>query len=634
MTRCSLWLITLVLYAWAVPDMALAQSASDGCPTLNTIEEQASGLSFPGDLSNRYLIKVPRVVGSGLPVEYSSSPDPRVNGTLTRITTFKNNGIVSSFAMLRLTVTLVLQPQYYALTQWPFNAPVVVSRQVRFRFNGNPVGSPVQLTATAVSQGTQVRRSVCFLVDTKFIRFGRLRQQLNPDSISPTGEILPITPATFNCPAGSGDPATPCPGLNDVSFDWSHEPSTGIDQVDAVGRLQLFNAMEPIILVGGCCEERGDFWESTHLRPGFTSLVSEMLNRGAPYFHLDFGRAIYGDIHLGALSVNHHVFRIAKALGSPWVHIVAHSKGGLNTRDLLLNNPNFLQSKGVGVLSVTFLQTPHRGSVAASAYRMLYDHPESPGVFGTENNLTIYLALRDRVSSERRLALTSEGKRTMTDLDPKSIDDRFSSKTSLLPEWTNALGIRRKLQFRLMVSDSNYDNSNEVSIQDELVYNTTTKRVSKYRKRTINDDERRPYFDARPYVNARLTAGLEAAYNMMGTTDGISLRSVKTAELYFPYLVPSLVSRQQVIFTSEGQAFKRNDFVVTVGSQSFFSSVNDARPHALFPIPPPPPPPTPDLPSIALLGPQASNHTACANNLVAQKILNFVIGAGFRASRP
>jgi hypothetical protein len=346
---------------------------------------------------------------------------------------FKNNGIVSGVAFLKLSVTLVLKPSYYALVGPPFNAPAVVTREVRFRFNGNPVGNPVQLTAEAVPQGVQVRRNLCVAVDTKFIRFGRLRRQLNPDSISSNGEILPVNPATFSCPAGGGDIETPCPGLNDVSFDWSHEAALGIDQVDAVGRLNLLSAMEPLILVGGCCEERGDFWQSVGLRSGFTSLVSEMLDRGAPYFHVDFGRALYGNIGTGAATINDRIGRISKALGSPWVHIVAHSKGGLNTRFLLGVNPTWLQSQGVGVLSVTFLQTPHRGSAPARAHDLLYMNPEYLGPTGVPESLKIALALAYKRSGERSLAKTDgEATRTTTDLDPASVDKQLPPSSILL----------------------------------------------------------------------------------------------------------------------------------------------------------------------------------------------------------
>ena len=77
----------------------------------------------------------------------------------------------------------------------------------------------------------------------------------------------------------------------------------------------------------------------------------------------------------------------------------------------------------------------------------------------------------------------------------------------------------------------------------------------------------------------------------------------------------------RVFFTSMGQSFKRDDCIVSVASQSFFPNA-EALPFSLFPG------------QFAVFGSQASNHNACANDLVARQILSLAQKTGSNESRP
>lgn len=134
----------------------------------------------------------------------------------------------------------------------------------------------------------------------------------------------------------------------------------------AVDWAQLeFKALAPVLLVHGNGQgddgQGGKFWDGSVLGEG------ERLEMGAAFTQELKDQFIPYDNSISMTSgpTNDHgdylgsaIPRLAREFGARHVHLVAHSKGGLDTRDFLARTvpANF------GVLSLTTLSTPHHGS--------------------------------------------------------------------------------------------------------------------------------------------------------------------------------------------------------------------------------------------------------------------------------
>jgi triacylglycerol lipase len=115
-----------------------------------------------------------------------------------------------------------------------------------------------------------------------------------------------------------------------------------------------FKAMSPIVLVHGN-NSNGGFFQ----RQGFTG---ELARR-----HLAFDNSISmttDSVAVHAKELDAKIPAIVKSFGVDSVHLVAHSKGGLDSREYLaLHQP--AHDQDFKVLSYTTLSTPHNGSVLA-----------------------------------------------------------------------------------------------------------------------------------------------------------------------------------------------------------------------------------------------------------------------------
>ncbi|MBM3756066.1 MAG: hypothetical protein FJW38_19030 [Acidobacteria bacterium] len=140
-----------------------------------------------------------------------------------------------------------------------------------------------------------------------------------------------------------------------------------------------FSALAPVVLVHGNGQgddgNGGEFWEGTVLdtsdKPrepiGTGGFVDAWKLQGVPYDHsismLTDSTAAHGDL-LARLIPD-----AAAAWGARHVHIVTHSKGGLDSRDFLARTipPNF------GVYSIHTIAGPHQGS-AGPDYQIDAEH--------------------------------------------------------------------------------------------------------------------------------------------------------------------------------------------------------------------------------------------------------------------
>jgi len=199
---------------------------------------------------------------------------------------------------------------------------------------------------------------------------------------------------------------SPTPAKNEVRIDI--DTGNGGQRVWAVeidwAELS-FEAMPPIVLIHGNGSD-GDFWKRM-------KFVEELELQGIPYDNTinlivseddDAHDKEHTDNHI---SNNSNLLRTkipekVKELGAKSIHIAAHSKGGLDTRDYLAR---YYNSNDFRILTFTTVSTPHHGSAGADLIRDM------------ENMNFFILDLADLASLENILALIlpyNNGKKDLT----------------------------------------------------------------------------------------------------------------------------------------------------------------------------------------------------------------------------
>jgi triacylglycerol lipase len=185
---------------------------------------------------------------------------------------------------------------------------------------------------------------------------------------------IPIEKVGF--PAWPGyPPARPGTVINNVDVDFAG----GSDcRVFAYATLEI-EAMSPIILVHGNNSDPAFFD-----RQGFTSFLEGWLFMWNGIYREDLGPGNWNDLRVelptgpreeNAERLGLRVPEIVNAFGVDSIHIVAHSKGGLDTREYL---ERFYDPAGpFEVLSLTTLSTPHNGSAGADLLQAMKDNSGS-----------------------------------------------------------------------------------------------------------------------------------------------------------------------------------------------------------------------------------------------------------------
>lgn len=130
-----------------------------------------------------------------------------------------------------------------------------------------------------------------------------------------------------------------------------------------------FKAMAPLLLIHGIGANPHEAWE---ILPGVTNYLASL---GIPFEHniqIDPNHRIFPTrnrqgqvIEPGnADALEREIRRVAQSFGVQKVHLVGHSKGGLDSRGYLARN---YHPDEVRVLSLQTLSSPHHGSVLADA---------------------------------------------------------------------------------------------------------------------------------------------------------------------------------------------------------------------------------------------------------------------------
>lgn len=192
--------------------------------------------------------------------------------------------------------------------------------------------------------------------------------------------------------AGTGG-GEPTGGVNEIRIDIDTANSgeywcTSVDWGNA-----SFKAMSPVILIHGNGSNPGFFD-----RMGFTA---ELHARHIPYDFINLGAPNF--IENNGWEINKQIQSLVRTLGVKSVHIVAHSKGGLDTREYLAKFQGIHQ-KTFKILSFTTLSTPHNGSVLADLSVERYNAAQHVGRIGrvrfsdqfpTFTNTLTYFATRE-----------------------------------------------------------------------------------------------------------------------------------------------------------------------------------------------------------------------------------------------
>jgi hypothetical protein len=262
-----------------------------------------TGCSFRSEGPLIITVPVERVVG-----------DTNADGTLVNSTQLVNNGIVSKFATLSMPAFDVDFDAVLTPPDQPERDHVL--------FNGHDIGPSGSVTY--LTGANNVWKFNQFRIPIEFLRFGKLN---GSSPIKGNNEIKIIIDEA-NIPIGAED--------------WC----TAIDWVSL-----RFGALAPVVMVHGNNSSGAFFSDFNFIKP--------FQDQKIPFDN---------SISMPTESISDHGDRlatlipaIAKKFGAKHVHLVAHSKGGLDSRYFLVNTipSNF------GVLSLTTLSTPHHGSVGA-----------------------------------------------------------------------------------------------------------------------------------------------------------------------------------------------------------------------------------------------------------------------------
>jgi hypothetical protein len=416
---------------------------------------------FHGDGAPSYL-RVTRVVGPGTAALFNT------NGTLLNAATYQQNGVVSSKAYVQVFAQMTLGSSFWELASIG-GFPLAAQAEVTFTLNGVRIRHPYVLTAQMTGSATVSSNAVidCFPVNTNLVRFARLTNGGGPcpssshydaskDTTCPgNNEVEALI--RFRLNAATSANIDPLPALNQAPFLALTSPKFVAGLIASVstvvrGTQLSFNAMAPVMLVHGIragpSNDRRDlnwfdpypfvpgtptFYQSNWFRQPFDDAK-------APYSVLKFDE---DRIEQGGSNLAAPIQQAAAAFGARYIHIVAHSKGGLWSRAFLANQLSSL-SPAIGVFSLTTLATPHHGSYNADLRVLVHDHASDPNYQFTPF----------------QWALSVWGPWTQTstrDLRTDAVKE-FNGKNHL-PTVTTVLGRKNKIYYYETWGDANLDGS-------------------------------------------------------------------------------------------------------------------------------------------------------------------------------
>ncbi len=169
---------------------------------------------------------------------------------------------------------------------------------------------------------------------------------------------IPIDKVRFGI---EGGPSTPSrPGINVIEIRIDQASGSDENWCTAIDWAEItFEAMYPVVMVHGNSQD-SDFWTDQ----GFVQPFTQQMIPFDSSISMDPDAA---DIAVQSEELKRLIKASADRFGVKHLHIVAHSKGGLDVRDFLKVRIPELRQGGVelGILSLSTLSTPHHGSAGA-----------------------------------------------------------------------------------------------------------------------------------------------------------------------------------------------------------------------------------------------------------------------------
>jgi triacylglycerol lipase len=371
---------------------------------------------------------------------------------------------------------------------------------------------------------------------------------------------IPIEKVKFSERGASG--GDPTGGVNEIKIEIDTANSeedwcTSVDWGSA-----SFKAASPIILIHGN-NSNGGFYD----RQGFTqALKDQHLVYDNSINMATAARAAHGQL-LDSL-----IPAIVRSFGAKSVHIVVHSKGGLDTRDYLANYQPGHQRE-FKVLSFTSLSSPHNGSVGADVLEARRIAADNVGYTGRVE----FVGFPDYTRQLTAVMGTDAG---TADLTTSAVADFNSTNIGRI----GGLGIT----FNTVGGDADLNGNNRMDRRNPDEYaELRAESASLRRIDNLNEATSRFIIDA-VYQIMRNTSGVTVAYR----TEGIFHRRVAT--------ITSIPNPSPI----------GNDTLVTIPSSRGVGSLQPlVRNNATF------------------TGGQGRNHSSIANAGVANTVIPWILDA-------
>lgn len=318
-----------------------------------------------------------------------------------------------------------------------------------------------------------------------------------------------------------------------------------------------FSAMAPILLIPGCCDENAGFFDDSALIP---SLAEAFRQAKLPFFlatstdfNAELAPPIRGTIEEGGENLAVRIAFYSKIFGSKWIHLVGHSKGGLNARFVLGKRPTAVA--GIGIRSLVTMNTPHLGSIAGDVASARLDQA---GV----NFRQVTTAIEQIVLRTVLDTLIKKDGQLNTIRDLTQADLKAFNATYPTPPADNAVNsIRRPVVAKATISDANADGSGETSDVTDAQQNVTS-----YGRRSISTAESKVFLRSKyapTFVSDRIgVLALEPLYNLIGKTSSVKLTKDANGK----------ITAAEVQLSKA--PFQFNDGLVTVGSQTYDNHPN------------------------------------------------------------
>ncbi len=463
----------------------------DGYFVVNQGSGLDTGCTFRSGGPLRVTLKIDRVVGA-----------TNGDGTLQNWQAMVQNGVVDRYA---------------TLTMPAYDVDFSSGERDELYFNGRFIG---RLGAESYLTGeNNVWKLNTFRVPIEYVRFGIRNSGGSP---SPGNNEIEVRIDQAN--AGSG---------RDVwctQLDWA-----------ALG----FNAVHPVVMVHGN-NSSGAFFSDLNFTGPFQQA-------GIPFDN---------SINMATDSIADHADRLVtlihtrvREFGVKNIHVVAHSKGGLDVRDYLARTlPRLLrdlpEDQRYGILSLITLCTPHNGSAGANYVISAHE----PGIWIRESDNVLRTFLASRMTVDRGTP----------DLRVDVVQNRFNPvNLPALPSGMTVGQYTNSVQYYAFSADANLDNSRDANGRPTIQARNNNGR---------NEVEGVNAFNI-PWLGTPVNIGtipgatsvVQEVYRLMGE---VRIAEVRTKDVLEPGLLFPRPARRRYVAEVREPTFQLNDFLVTARSAS------------------------------------------------------------------